>query len=884
MYYNQKATEVAEKLSVNTEAGLSSNEVQSRLEKYGYNELKQGKKEPLILRFLKQFADVLIIILLIAAVVSIILEPKDWIESMIIFVVVLLNAILGTVQESRAEKSLEALKKMSAPVAKVIRDGKVTKIDSKDIVVGDIICVEAGDFDPADARIIECANLKTDEAALTGESLPVTKTSEVLGEDGKELPLGDRKNMLFSSSFVTYGRATAVVTATGMETEVGHIAKMLGEGKNESTPLQHKLAEVGKLIGIMCLVICAVVFCLEWRFGLQGGVNWLEAFKSAVALAVAAVPEGLATVVTIVLALGVTKMAKQNAIVKRLPAVETLGSTSIICSDKTGTLTQNKMTVLKYYDCEKIYNANEKSVKSDMIAGHFAFCCDAKIEMENGVEKRIGDPTETALIEFNNLYGASIADRVRIGELPFDSERKMMTVIYKNGDKFISITKGAPDVILRRIVNKEEVANAEKANAEMASEALRVLGLAIREFDSMPEVDFSLEENMTFIGLVGMIDPPRPEVIDAVATAKRAGMRTVMITGDHVATASAIAKQLGIIAEGERAVSTEELNKMSDEELLENIEKYTVYARVTPADKVRIVETWQKKGKIVAMTGDGVNDSPALKKSNIGCAMGITGTDVAKEAADMILTDDNFSTIVYAVKEGRGIYANIKKCVKFLLSSNIGEVFTIFVASILSLIPALSGLGMPLLPIHLLWINLITDSLPAVGLGMEKPSANVMLEKPREKNEGFFAHKLALFIVLEGIAIGALTLFAFILGHEILPAFGTYTPAQIGPTMAFVTLSCVELFHSYNNKCDGSIFNKKILDNKMLNLSFIIGFVLSVAVLYIPVVNTKILKLVPLKIEYLAICIGLGLMIVVIMEISKLIRKALDNKKQAKMQ
>ncbi|MEI3527499.1 MAG: HAD-IC family P-type ATPase [Bacilli bacterium] len=588
--------------------------------------------------------------------------PREWVESLIIFIVIIINAILGIIQENKAEKSLEALKKMSSPMCKVLRDGKVIPIETIHLVVGDIIMVEAGDFIPADARIIECSHLRVDESALTGESVTVEKISDVIdGIEDKEIALGNRKNMLFSSTFVTNGKAKAVVTEVGMKTEIGKIAGMLIGDDNQTTPLQQKLSQVGKVIGIMSIIICVVVFFLEMLTTKGTSDTYLlDAFKTAIALAVAAIPEGLATVVTIILAIGVGNMAKKNAIVKKLPAVETLDSTSIICCDKTGTLTQNKMTVqeLYHHTNKKLENLTEDDKE---LITYFALCCDAQITNVDGVEKRIGDPTETALIEFNNLYGRPIDKIERVADLPFDSIRKMMTVVVKVNNHYLSITKGAPDIILHHALlsdkEKQEILN---ANTNMASRALRVLGLGIKAHANKPECNENLEENLTFLGLVGMIDPARPEVKEAIEVASKAGIRTIMITGDHITTASAIAKELNILKDGYRAISSEELQKMSDEELGNQIEDYAVYARVSPEDKVRIVEMWQKKGKVVSMTGDGVNDSPALKKADIGCAMGITGTDVSKEAADMILADDNFTTIVEAVKEGRGIYNNVK--------------------------------------------------------------------------------------------------------------------------------------------------------------------------------------------------------------------------------
>lgn len=865
--YKKSSAEVVELLQTNVKDGLTNEQVVAMRSKHGLNELQEGKKEPWIVKFLKQFADVLIIILLIAAVVSLIIDPHEWVESLVIFIVVMINAILGVIQEDKAEKSLEALKKMSSPSCKVIRNGKVDQIPSNELVVGDIILVEAGDFVPADARLIDAVNLQVDESALTGESLPVHKHSDVITDD--VTALGDRKNMLFSSTFVTGGRAKAVVTAVGMETEIGKIATMLNSQKKTTTPLQDKLAQVGKAIGIISIVICVGVFLLDWLLVEGGNVESIvDCFKLAVSLAVAAVPEGLATVVTIVLSLGVQKMVKENAIVKKLPAVETLGSTSIVCSDKTGTLTQNKMTVLEVYDNGKLNLLSDLDESNHQLISHFALCCDAKIEVIDDVEKRIGDPTETALIELNDKYGVDISNVERVGEIPFDSDRKLMTVVVKLDGKYVSITKGAPDVMLNRISNTEVLTDVQESIVSMSSRALRCLALGIKVFDEMPTIDENLEHGLELIGLVGMIDPPRPEVIEAIRVARVAGVRTIMITGDNIITASAIAKQLGILDEGQRAISSEELDAMSDEELMEHIAEFSVYARVAPKDKVRIVTAWQAHGKVVAMTGDGVNDSPALKKADIGCAMGITGTDVSKEAADMILTDDNFSTIIKAVKQGRGIYDNIRKCVKYLLSSNIGEVLTILLATVITglKIPGWE-LGIPLASIHLLWINLVTDSLPAFGLGMEAPDDEIMLQKPRAKTEGFFANNLALHIVLEGICVGLLTLTSYIIGETFI---GSH---EVGSTMAFVTLSITQLFHSYNVKSEHSLLHKSTFNNKFLNMSFIVGFVLQMAVVYIPGVNTNVFQTVALQWNELLIALGLAFAMVIIMELYKLGRK-----------
>ena len=858
--YKKTKEELVKEFESDLEKGLKKEEVEKRREKYGFNELQAKKKQSLFVKFLLEFKDPLIIILLVAAVISLTIDPKEWIESLIIFIVILINAFLGVFQENKAEKSLEALQKMSSPLCKALRNGQVDQIETKELVPGDIIVVEAGDYVPSDARIIECSNLKVDESALTGESVAVDKISSVLNEEN--LALGDQTNMLFSSTFVTNGRATAVVTSTGMNTEIGKIAGMILNNEDGETPLQKKLAQVGKMIGILSIGVCVIVFLLElFTTRVNGSYDVLGSFKTAIALAVAAIPEGLATVVTIVLAIGVNKMAQEKSIVKKLPAVETLGSTSVVCSDKTGTLTQNKMTVVELYHegLKKVCDVEEED--KDLIR-MLALCCDAKIVEIDGVEKGIGDPTETALIALNNKYGSDISSIERIGDLPFDSDRKLMTVVVKMDNKYVSITKGAPDIIVANSDSDKKVKEkALEANNNMATRALRVLGLGIKIFDKEPIIDFELEKNLEFVGLVGMIDPARPEVKDAIRVATEAGIRTIMITGDHVTTATAIAKELGILNDGQKAISSDELGKISDEELFEHIEEYSVYARVSPTDKVRIVSAWKKKGNIVAMTGDGVNDSPALKTADIGCAMGITGTDVAKEAAEMILVDDNFATIITAVKEGRGIYANVKKCVKYLLSSNIGEVLTIFIASLLSLFGL--SLGVPLAPIHLLWINLITDSLPAFGLGMERPGNEIMKEKPRPSKEGFFANNLLLHIVAEGFVIGLLTLFSYIIGNRVSHG--------IGQTMAFLTLSSCQLFHSFNVKTDHSVFKKGIFNNKALNISFIIGFALQLCVIYIPGLNNVVFDLVALDLAHLSISIGLAFVIVIVMEIAKLL-------------
>lgn len=866
--------DVLKKLNVDPELGLSEEEVKKR-QGTGLNEFDEAKKKSFLMRFLEQFKDVLIIILILAALVSIAVDPGDLTESIIILVVVVFNAALGVYQENKAEKSLEALKKISAPLTTVIRSGRMQEIESRFLVPGDIIILEAGDYVPADARLLEVVNLKVDESALTGESVPVEKT---VVEIESNQALGDRKNEVFSSTLITYGRAKAVVTKTGMKTEIGKIAGMLSGTKEGPTPLQIKLNQIGKVIGLLALGICLVVFLIQWLAIYPD--DPLVALKVSVALAVAAVPEGLSTVVVVVLSLGVQKMVKRNAIIKKLPAVETLGSTQIVCSDKTGTLTQNRMTVVELYRTERKKLDEELTDEERNLLSLFALCTDAEIQFENGKETRIGDPTELALLDANLKHGliqeAEFKNIKRIGELSFDSERKMMTVIVRYQDKIFSITKGAPDIILSkcRIVNQEEVL---KINMEMGQNALRVLGLGIKELEALPEnYGFELEEDLEFVGLVGMIDPARPEVKKAIRIAKEAGMRTIMITGDHVVTAKAIAEELGILGPGELALSSAELSALTDEELYENIEKYSVYARVAPEDKVRIVEAWQKRGKVVAMTGDGVNDSPALKKADIGCAMGIVGTDVAKEAAAMILTDDNFATIIFAVEEGRGIYANIKKTVQYLLSSNIGEVLTIFLASLIAALNFTKyPFGLPLAAVHLLWINLITDTLPAFALGMEKAEADVMRQKPRPKDESFFAHGLGLRIILQGIIIGLITLFAYAVG--LFKNRGNPDSQIIGQTMAFLTLALIQLFHAFNVKSEKSVFNRQVLNNPYLWLSFFGGLVLQFLIIYLPPL-ANLFGVTPLGIDLVLISFGLAFLIIPIIEIVKLAQKYISRK------
>lgn len=862
--HNTPQADLLKELRTSLEAGLSSQEAQQRLGQYGENKLAEKKKKTNLQRFLEQFKDAMIIILLLAAAVSFVVacfghDPMEFFEPLLILLIVVLNAVLGMVQEAKAEKALDALKSMSAPHARVLRDGKEQVIDAAQLVPGDVIRLEAGDFIPADARLLKSVSLKSEESALTGESVPSEKDAAALVEE--KAPLGDRSNMVFSGCSVTYGTATAVVTGTGMNTEMGKIAGLL-EGEEEGqTPLQQKLAQLGKYLGFVALAACAVIFVV----GLINGINVLEIFMTAVSLAVSAIPEGLPAIVTIVLAIGVQRMVKKNALIRRLPAVETLGSASVICSDKTGTLTQNRMTLVKLWvngepELETVSASNTPAARELLRYG--ALCCDGSVVYkEDGTEQHIGDPTETSILvaahkngmeqdELNRQYP-------RLAELPFDSDRKLMTSVNQIDGKIVAIVKGAFDMMAARCVSGNLEAAKEK-NDEMSRGALRVLAVGYKFLEEAPEDPTSeeLENGLTLLGLVGMIDPPRPEAKAAVATCRQAGIKPVMITGDHVVTASAIAKELGILEDGDKAITGAQLDAMTEEQLDQEVEHISVYARVSPENKIRIVKAWQRKGQVVSMTGDGVNDAPALKAADIGCAMGITGTDVAKGAADMTLTDDNFATIVDAVREGRGIYANIKKVVGFLLGTNIGEVLTVFFAMIL-------WHKTPLLSMQLLWINLVTDSLPAISLGMEAVEADVMDHKPKPKSEGIFAHGLGIQVVLQGCMFALLTLAAFVLGQR----FGGSLEA--GQTMAFMVLALTQIVQSFNMRSQRSLFAIGPFSNKKLNGAALLSLALVCLVLFTPVRIAFGLVLLPAWL-YL---VGLGLILVPlpVMELAKAI-------------
>ncbi len=860
-FFCQTKNTVLELLNSNETKGLSSNQVSELKEKYGLNKLKEKKKKTNLQRFFEQFKDIMILILIIAAIISFVIacaegDPKEFFEPALILLIVILNAVMGVMQESKAEKALDALKNMSAPHARVIRNGEEKIIDACELVPGDIIRLEAGDFIPADARLLTSTSLKSEESALTGESVPSEKDADAKIKENA--PLGDRSNMLFSGCSVTYGTATAVVTATGMNTEMGKIANLLNDETEGQTPLQQKLAQLGKYLGFLALAACAIIFVV----GMVNGIPVMEIFMTSVSLAVSAIPEGLPAIVTIVLSIGVQRMVKRNALIRRLPAVETLGSASIICSDKTGTLTQNRMTLTKaYFDGE---NSTEDistscSDKIKKLLMHGALCCDGLVVFHGSEEQHIGDPTETAIVlaaHKNGMPKEELSKTYpRLGEIPFDSDRKLMTTINKIDGKNIVIVKGAFDVMAQRCISGD-LEKAKQITEEMSKNALRVLAVGYKETDSIPETLTSkeLENGLTFMGLVGMIDPPRPEAKIAVATCRRAGIKPVMITGDHVVTASAIAKELGILEDGDRAITGAQLDAMTDSELDSEVEKISVYARVSPENKIRIVKAWQRKGQVVSMTGDGVNDAPALKAADIGCAMGITGTDVAKGAADMTLTDDNFATIVEAVREGRGIYANIKKVVGFLLGTNIGEVIAVFVAMLL-------WHKTPLLSMQLLWVNLVTDSMPAIALGMEAVEPDIMDRKPKPKNEGVFAHGLGIRVVLQGLMFAVLTLIGFKVGENVTGSL------QGGQTLAFMVLSLSQVVQVYNMRSERSIFKIGVFSNKKLNGAALISILLIVLVMFTPLRVAFKLVILPWQL-YLA---GLGLILVpvIVMECSK---------------
>jgi len=885
MYYNQEISEVLREQQVDPEKGLTAQEVETRREKYGLNKLEEGKKKSIAALFLAQLNDPLIYILLLAAAISGFMNEIS--DMVIIGIVVILNAVIGVSQEAKAEKSMEALKKLSTPKAYAIRGGEVTEVNSEEIVPGDVIVLDAGRFIPCDLRLIESANLQIEESSLTGESVPVNKDARLVIPDEK-IPLGDKKNMAFSSTLVTNGRGTGVAIAIGMETEIGHIANMLKQPE-EKTPLQKKLAEIGKLLGVVALIVCVAMFAIA----VLQKRDMFDMFMTAISLAVAAIPEGMPAIVSIVLAMGVQKMVKKNAIIRKLPSVETLGAVNVICSDKTGTLTQNKMTVQKFYVNGQVVPESEIDVKDPvqkLLVENIVLCSDATSNAEGST----GDPTEVALINIGNKYSIRKEDlnkeHPRVNEAPFESDRKLMSTVNTYGGKFYVMTKGATDNLLKlstkAYINGEIVPMTEEIEKDFmaaanrfSDDALRVLGAAFKEVDSSDLDQDGMESELVFIGLVAMIDPPRLEVRDSIATCKLSGIKTIMITGDHQKTAFAIAKELGIAKTPDQTISGVELDEYSDEELIEKVKNLRVFARVSPEHKVRIVKAFKGDGNIVSMTGDGVNDAPSLKAADIGVAMGITGTDVAKGAADVVLTDDNFATIVAAVEEGRNIYANIKKSIMFLLSCNIGEIFSLFFAILL-------GWATPLLSIHLLWVNLITDSFPALSLGVDPGDKDVMKDKPRNPKDSIFKGRTP-FLIINGATIGFLTLAAFAIGamrysgtydlsvlHEGNLGGDTLTHAR---TMAFVVLSVSQLFHSLNVRSETkSIFQVGLFTNKWLCISIAFGiFIQWIVISFEPL--AKIFKVFHLNLFDWVLVIGLSLVPVLINEIVKAIRRAGGN-------
>ena len=843
--------------------GLSAAQAKAHLRRWGTNELEQPRRENLLVRLLDQLKDPMVIVLLAAAVLSLLASGgEDWLDAVIILLIVVVNSMISISQEDNAQRALEELQKMSSPKARVLRDGREVRIDASEVVPGDVILLEAGDQVPADGRIFECAGLQADESAMTGESVPVTKgLSERLDE---ATALADRTNMVIAATVITAGRGKAVVVATGMDTQMGHIAGLLLGAEQTKTPLQKKMGEISKTLSFVCLSVCAVMFGV----GLLQGKNILDMFLTAVSLAVAAIPEGLPAIVSIVLAMGVQRMAKRGAIVKKLPAVETLGCAGVICSDKTGTLTQNRMTVVELWT-----PGGDRALA--LTIG--ALCSDARLERTGKGLQAIGDPTEGALVLAAAMQGLEKdeleREQPRVGEVPFDSARKLMATVHpRPGGGYRIMVKGAPDVLLQRCtylwkkdaraLGQNEKDQISAANERMAAKALRVLGVAFRDVDALPDMTArTLERELTFVGLMGMIDPPRPEVRAAVERCAGAGIRPVMITGDHKATAVAVARELNIYRDGDMALTGADLDFMPQDVLEEDIEKFSVFARVTPEHKMRIVRAWQKRGRVAAMTGDGVNDAPALKAADIGCAMGLAGTDVAKGAAHMILTDDNFATIVSAVEEGRGIYANIRKAIHYLLSCNIGEIMTIFVATVLGFEQ------MPLIPVQLLWLNLVTDSLPALALGVEPVEAGVMERPPRDSGESLFTRRFSFRLAWQGLMVGGLTLMAYFLGLAVMPV-GDF-PQRTANTMAFATLTLCQLFHAYDVRSEErSLFSIGVLSNPAMNRAFLIGFAMQLAVLCLPPLQA-IFSVIGLGLTQWLTVLGLAAAPVVICEAAK---------------
>ena len=873
-YYLKSVKEVFTAIESNAK-GLTGAEAQRRLTRDGKNKLAEAKKDSLLKRFLSQMADPMILVLIAAAAVSGVTSfyaGENFADVIIILAVVVINALLGMYQESKAEKAIEALQEMAAATSRVLRDGRIEQVKSEELVVGDVVLLEAGDAVPADGRIIECASMKIEEAALTGESVPVTKTTDVLyAGEAKDVPLGDRKNMVYMGSTVVYGRGAAVICATGMDTEMGKIADALAPAQEGKTPLQIKLTQLSKILTVLVLAICVIIFAVSLlRAGSLDGKVLLDTFMIAVSLAVAAIPEGLAAVVTIVLSIGVTNMSKQNAIIRKLTAVETLGCAQIICSDKTGTLTQNKMTVVDAYGDDQA-----------LLASAMALCSDARIE--EGSDSAIGEPTECALVNYAHQLGmekqALEMALPRIGEVPFDSGRKMMSTLHEDKDelKILQYTKGAPDEVLKKCtkiwrdgqavpMTDADRANIAADNKQMADRALRVLMAAMRIYDEMPTelTPEAVEQDLCFIGLEGMIDPVRPEVKAAIAKCNEAGIRPIMITGDHIDTASAIGRELGILDDTHHAITGAMLNEMDDEQFEKEIEHISVYARVQPEHKVRIVNMWKKKGYVTAMTGDGVNDAPSIKSADIGVGMGITGTDVTKNVADMVLADDNFATIVGAVAEGRRIYDNIRKSIQFLLASNMSEVLSIFAATMLGFVI--------LQPVHLLWINLITDCFPALALGMERPEADIMQRKPRKTDDGIFAGGLGIDMLYQGVILAGLTLTAYFIGHYIEAGVWEITTSPDGTTMAFLTLSMAEIFHSFNMRSQrDSLLHMKYM-NPALIWSSIASFAATTLVIYVPFLADAF-EFEHISLTEYAIALGLAFLVIPIVEIIKFFQR-----------